>query len=129
MNDNTLKWIEKANGDYRSMLALANDANGPYYDNICFLAQQCVEKLPKAILIEDDEDVSHIHDPQKLLNLVVDFRPTLEPFRKRFIRLTRLSADVRYPYESAGKDDADFAVETCREARKALLTIFGIELD
>jgi HEPN domain-containing protein len=129
MNNNTLKWIEKANGDYRSMLALADAADGVYYDNVCFLAQQCIEKLLKAILIERDQDVPKIHDLQKLLNVVVGIQPILEPFRNKFIRLTRLSAEVRYPYESAGKAEADFAVETCQAARKALLTIFGNELD
>ena len=129
MRDSTEKWIKKALGDYAAMNTLAKAEDERYYDNICFHAQQCIEKFLKALLIENDLEVPHIHDLQKLLNLVVEGYPVLEQFRVRFTRLTRLSVEVRYPYESAGKNEAEFAVQTCREGKNVLVKIVEIGSD
>lgn|ERR1035437_419021 len=127
MNANTLQWVEKAEENYRSMLVLSKDAMDDHFDTICFLAQQSIEKLLKAILIEEETDVPKIHDLQKLLNLIVGKHPELERFRHDFTRLSRLSAAVRCPYESAGKAETDFALEASKNAREVILHIVRFE--
>ncbi len=52
MNPLTLKWIEKAEGDYITTQKLLPTTNPRLYDIICFHAQQCIEKYLKAWLQE-----------------------------------------------------------------------------
>ena len=49
MNEVAQEWINKAEGDYLTATREA-DASPPNYDAVCFHAQQCIEKLLKALL-------------------------------------------------------------------------------
>jgi HEPN domain-containing protein len=46
------EWIAKAEGDYATAQRELNAADAPNYDAVCFHAEQTVEKLMKALLIQ-----------------------------------------------------------------------------
>jgi HEPN domain-containing protein len=126
MRDSTQQWVDKAEGDFRSMVRESSVAQNPNYDIVCFLSQQCVEKLLKAIMIEEETDFPKTHDLQKLLRLLTDRHPELEVLLPSLTKLSRLGADVRYPYESAGQMEAEFAKAACVEGRETILQTLGI---
>ena len=129
MRDSTQQWVNKAEGDYRSMVRESRVAEKPNYDIVCFLSQQCVEKLLKAIMIEEDTEFPKIHDLQRLLRLLTNRHPELERLLPSLTKLSRLGADVRYPYESAGLKEAEFAKAACEEARETIRQVLGIEAE
>ena len=47
----TREWVDKAEGDFAVMERESRARKDPNYDAVCFHAQQCVEKLIKALLI------------------------------------------------------------------------------
>ncbi len=126
MKDSTQQWVHKAEGDYRSMVRESHVAENPNYDIVCFLSHQCVEKLLKATMIEEETEFPKIHDLQKLLRLLTPQHPELERLLPSLNKLSRLGVDVRYPYESAGPQEAAFAKASCEEAREAIRGILRI---
>ena len=54
------EWISKAEGDWRAMQLLHQQPG--HEDAVVFRAQQCVEKLLKARLIQLGQPVDKIHD-------------------------------------------------------------------
>jgi len=62
MNGTVKEWVLKAEADFatagRELQATAN----PNYDAVCFHAQQCVEKLMKALLIHLGVTPPKTHD-------------------------------------------------------------------
>jgi len=63
----TAEWVKKAEGDYQMAGREFRARKNPYYDGVCFHAQQCAEKYLKAFLQEHDQDIPKIH---KLLDLL-----------------------------------------------------------
>jgi HEPN domain-containing protein len=45
------EWVEKAEGDYKSAVALQRRRTEPLLDTVCYHCQQCVEKYLKAYLM------------------------------------------------------------------------------
>ena len=52
MNDLTIEWVQKAEGDYETTLRESRVRRHPNYDAVCFHAQQTAEKYLKAVLQE-----------------------------------------------------------------------------
>jgi hypothetical protein len=50
MNQLTIEWVDKAEGDFSTALREFRVRKSPNYDAVCFHAQQCVEKYLKARL-------------------------------------------------------------------------------
>ena len=46
------EWIERAESDFRVASRESAVAVDPSYDAVCFHAQQCIEKLMKAVLLD-----------------------------------------------------------------------------
>lgn len=57
MNGTVREWLDKAEGDYRVAKRELRAAERPNYDAVCYHAQQCVEKLMKAVLVHRDDGV------------------------------------------------------------------------
>jgi HEPN domain-containing protein len=59
------EWLARANGD----LALAGTPLPPggFYEDLCFHAQQAVEKALKAIYLDRGWTFRYVHDVEKLL--------------------------------------------------------------
>jgi HEPN domain-containing protein len=67
MKPRTQEWVDKAEGDFITAGRELEAPQAPYYDSVCFHAQQCVEKYFKARLYEADIPFSKIHDLRILL--------------------------------------------------------------
>ena len=120
MNEVIKEWIEKAEADYRTAEREFAVQDGFNYDAVCFHAQQCIEKLTKALLIKYHIIPPKTHDLIVLQQLVPPFcKKTLsETNDLRF--LSSAAVTFRYPGESADKDDASESLRICRKLRKEL---------
>ena len=47
MNDLTIEWVQKAEGDYETTLRESRVRRNPNYDAVCFHAQQTAEKYSR----------------------------------------------------------------------------------
>ena len=121
MNPLTLEWIEKAEEDY-NMAQLAQQASRPFYNSICFHAQQCIEKYLKARLQEADVPVPRTHNLGELLALIVPTLPAWSQWQPDFKRITEYAVDSRYPGESATAADTQHAMQVCDAVRQAVRT-------
>ena len=107
------RWLEYANGDLRTAIAIAKDPDVPPR-SACFHAQQCAEKSLKAALI-------HVGiEPPKLHNLasLVELLPPSWRVRTAtdLGRLTFWAAEARYPSDSgeASAEDVRIAIDTSK---------------
>ncbi len=119
------EWVAKAESDYatagRELQAVAN----PNYDAVCFHAQQCAEKLMKALLIHLGSIPPKTHDlvalDRLLVPLTADWSWPLEELRF----LTRASVDYRYPGESADYEEAAESFRIVMHLRERLKLLIG----
>src|SRR3989344_3553011 len=107
-----LEWIYKADQDFGyAGLGLADESG--YYDQICFLFQQAVEKYLKAYIVANDLKFVKEHSLVKLLDECVKTDVSLSILRDGCKFLTVFYFEVRYP-------DEQFVVATKEQAEKAL---------
>ena len=62
MNRTVGEWLAKADGDHDSSWRELRARKRPSYDAACFHAQQCCEKLLKALLIQRGVSSPRTHD-------------------------------------------------------------------
>ncbi len=120
------EWVEKAEGDYKA----ANvqwATNDPVYDDICFHAQQCVEKYLKAWLTEKEIDFPKTHDLEALAKLCMTTLPGLSTLMEVLRFLNAFAVEIRYPGTSAQEQDAKRCWQACLQARKFLREKLDIE--
>jgi len=123
MNRTIREWVEKANGDYNVAGRELNVPENPNYDAICFHAQQCVEKLMKAVLILHGNTPRKTHDLVELdrsLGLVCE-EWDWSLAELRFLSLSAVT--FRYPGDFADSDDAHRAFDICTRMRARLLEL------
>jgi HEPN domain-containing protein len=114
-NPIALEWVVKADADFVTAKRELRARTMPNYDAACFHAQQCVEKLLKSIMIHEGVVPPKSHDLSYLLGLILSKRPNWEVFRKDFQLLSAFAVEYRYPGESATKEMAREAVQSCRK--------------
>jgi HEPN domain-containing protein len=93
---------------------------------VCFHAQQCAEKYLKALVLEHQLPLRRIHDLEVLLDLVLPLSPAWAAFRNQILLLNDYSVDIRYPGETATKDEARAAVRAMRVVRKQTRQDLGL---
>ena len=121
MNPLTLEWVELAETDYGSVkLHLEHAFKSPFYNIICFHAQQCIEKYLKAWLQEANLPTPRTHELNDLLDLCVPTRPAWEAWRSDFSAFDKYAVDARYPGYIATEADAEHAVGICNEVRQTV---------
>ena len=101
MNDNKnekvfLEWVEKADEDLLSLASLLKHKEGSPSTG-CFLAQQAIEKLLKALIVRQGDELEKVHDLVVLSNKIKIFVPEIERFFKEITVLTRYYIETRYP--------------------------------
>jgi hypothetical protein len=69
MNELTLEWLQKAEGDYATAGRETRARRQPNYDAACFHAQQTAEKYLKALLHEHGASVPRTHSLIELLEI------------------------------------------------------------
>ena len=88
------EWLNRAH----SNLNLARkELKDVYLEDLCFNAQQAVEKGIKAILIKHGVDFPFTHDIRELLILLQGTIHELPEFVKQSAILTRFAVFTRYP--------------------------------
>lgn len=81
MNQLTVEWVDKAEGDFSTALRELRAKKSPNYDAACFHAQQCVEKYLKARLQEAGIVFGKTHNLTFLLDLLLSIEPEWDVFR------------------------------------------------
>jgi HEPN domain-containing protein len=72
-------------------------SEGVYLEDLCFHAQQAVEKAIKALLIRCAIEFPYIHDIAGLLTLLEQASQHIPPAVRQAERLTRFAVFTRYP--------------------------------
>ena len=130
MSVNIQPWLDKADGDWRAMQRLHTAVDPALADVICFHAQQCVEKLMKAVIIaRGDPDPPKIHDLRPLSRLIEAVEPAWQAQQSDLARLSLSAVLMRYPGDSATPQDAEWSVETAARLRGGLLGLLGVGAD
>ena len=111
MSEISREWIAKAEGDRVTALRELRARNAPNYDATCFHAQQAIEKLMKAFLLQHRMSFKRIHDLEVLLDSCVQQEPILGSLHSEAQLLTQYAVQFRYPGESADKTEAKQAVQ------------------
>jgi HEPN domain-containing protein len=123
MNETLKEWLAKAEGDYHTASREAQATESPNYDAVCFHAQQCVEKLMKAWLIQNSVVPPRTHDLPQLDQLLQAACPDWSWPVEELRYLTRAAVDFRYPGETADADEAREALAICKRIREKLLAM------
>lgn len=126
MNELTVEWIEKAEGDFDTAGRELRARQRPNYDAACFHAQQVTEKYLKAFLQEHSQAFPKTHNLVELLELCLVVDSDFETYRNRLILLDRYAVRFRYPGDAADRDEARDAYRTARVLRRLLRTKLGL---
>jgi HEPN domain-containing protein len=88
------EWLNRA----RSNLVLASmHSEGVYLEDLCFNAQQAVEKAINAPLIQRHVQFPYVHDIAELLTILEAADQEIPPAIRQAARLTRFAVFTRYP--------------------------------
>ena len=128
INPLTLERVRKAETDYLMMKAAQQISAPDMQDQVCFHAQQCVEKYLKAWLQEANLRVPRTHNLNALLRLIVPTHPEWRAWRTDFAKFTPHAVDVRYEIFLTAAD-ATHAVRVCTEVRAAIRTVLQLPND
>ncbi len=122
----TAEWVQKAEGDFATLLRETRARKHPNYDGACFHAQQCAEKYLKARLCEAGIAHARIHDLVALLECALPAEPEWERHREDLAYLSAFAVIYRYPGESADRESALDARARCRRFRCAARRALGL---
>jgi HEPN domain-containing protein len=117
------EWVDRAESDYRVACRESQVDVDPSYDAVCFHAQQCIEKLMKAVLIDRGQTPPRTHDLLALASLLVVVVPTWTWPSSELSTLTAAAVGFRYPGDPAEHEDADDMLEICTRLRTSLLAL------
>ena len=110
-------WINKAEGDWGTLLREHSITINPNLDAVCFHAQQCAEKYLKARLTEAGIEFRKTHDLTYLYELVLQAEPKWTFLKFGLSDLNAFAVASRYPGLDANQEQAERAVEYCRVIR------------
>ncbi len=124
MNEVVREWIDKAAGDYLTATREVQ-ADPPNYAAACFHAQQCIEKLLKAVVIAKGEIPPKTHDLTILSSLLSSLEPEWHWAVEQLRLLSRSAVIFRYPGESADREEAEAALGVAKAMRERLLSLLA----
>jgi HEPN domain-containing protein len=124
MPSETVKeWMAKAEGDFAVACREMRARKSPNYDAVCFHCQQCVEKLMKGLLIHLGVTPPKTHMLVVLDELLGSVCPIWAWPADELRFLSHSAVFLRYPGESAEKDEAREAMAVARKMRLKLLAL------
>lgn len=92
--DDPREWLNRA----RSSLVLAkNQITAVYLEDLCFQAQQAVEKAVKAVLIKHSVEFPYVHDLSLLLSMLEEAGEVIPDAVRKAEELTPYAFMTRYP--------------------------------
>jgi HEPN domain-containing protein len=122
----TREWVAKAEGDFHTARREARVRQAPNYDAVCFHCQQSAEKYLKAFLQEQRQNFPRVHNLNQLLELCLPFDAEFELQRDLLKDLSKYAVEIRYPGDSANKDDARIALRTLIGVRTFMRRKLGL---
>jgi HEPN domain-containing protein len=121
------EWIAKAEGDWEALEILLTSNSPGLRDAVVFHAQQCVEKLLKARLIQLGQPVDKIHDLAALSRQLEAVDDQWGWDDQELADLSSGAVLARYPgYETSAEEQAEL-VELASNVRQALRILLGSE--
>jgi HEPN domain-containing protein len=126
MNATVREWISKAEGDYATAARELNPTGTPNLDAVCFHAEQCIEKLMKALLIHLGVTPPRSHDLVALDRLLTPVCQGWSWPVEELRLLTRAAVDFRYPGDSADQKEASESFDIATRMRAKLRSLFDI---
>jgi HEPN domain-containing protein len=117
------KWLSKAEDDLNfARLGLKNE----FYAQVCFLAQQCIEKSLKAFLLFQGRLYPKTHKLVELWTLCSEIGDGLSQFKEKFKIIDEYYMPTRYPDAVPGTLASGLPSED--NAREALNTAESVYL-
>lgn len=123
MSSIVLEWVERAESDFRVAQRESMVSVDPSYDAVCFHAQQCIEKLMKAVLIDRGQAPPRTHDLLALASQLAVVVPSWSWAAAELSTLSAAAVGFRYPGDPAEHEDADDMLDICRRVRASLLPL------
>lgn len=120
MKPETREWVDKAEGDWGTMLRESEVLIDPNYDAVCFHAQQCAEKYLKAKLFDADIPFRKTHDLLNLLGSALTVEPEWTIYEDLLSKLSVFGVAGRYPGLVSNELQAREAVQNCRDIRSVV---------
>jgi len=120
------EWVQKAEGDYQTATTMVRKRKQRSPDNVCFCAEQCIEKYLKAFLVQHRIPFPKTHLLESLLDLIIQVEPSLEHLRSALAVLQPYAVEVRYPGFSATVEESQEAVKIMKRVRAVLRQQFGL---
>ncbi|MCS5693637.1 HEPN domain-containing protein [Cyanobium sp. FGCU-6] len=121
------EWIAKAEGDWEALEILQTRNSPGLRDAVVFHAQQCVEKLLKARLIQLGQTVDKIHDLAVLSRQLEAVDGQWSWDGEELANLSSGAVLARYPgFETSAEEQAEL-VEIAGRVRRALKILLGSE--
>ena len=122
----TQEYIDRAEEDWNIAGLSFRSRRTPSYNGSCFHAQQCAEKYLKGQLQEEGLAIPKTHDLGKLLDMLLPTHPLWAAMRPALDSLTLYAVAVRYPGDSADKEEAREAMKLCRGVRAEVRGSLGL---
>ena len=106
-------WIDRTKSSYE--LSKATISNNIYFEDLCYQAQQAVEKSLKGLLIYYGVEPEFTHNIGRLLNELEKFTEIAENIREA-MDLTNYAVQTRYPgeYDDITKEEYEKAVKIAK---------------
>lgn len=104
--------MSKANDDIKWA---KHDFEGGFYEQVCFISQQIIEKTLKAFLLFHKKPLRKIHDLAALLENCVQIDSSFSDFQAECDKITQYYVETRYPGINIIVDEKD-AVEALSAA-------------
>ena len=120
--DSAAEWLNRA----RSDLALAKSrCDDVYLEDLCFHAQQAVEKAIKAVFISYKWKFPYIHDLSALLTALLNHGMEIPARIQDCVVLTKFAVEGRYPGfgEALSEDEYQSSIATAEDVMIWVQTI------
>ena len=107
-------WIVKVADDIRWA---EHGYDGKFYEQVCFISQQIIEKTFKAFMLFHKRPLRKIHDLASLLENCVQIDSSFSDFQGACDQITQYYVETRYPGVRIAVDgkDASEALEKAKE--------------
>jgi len=123
-----LNWLKRARSNLE-IAKMGRVTQGILYEDLCFDAQQAVEKSLKAILINLNQSFPNTHSIGILLKLIEEAGVVIPKNINQAKLLTAYAVDARYPgdYEPVNKEEYKEALKIAENVFKWLDNIIKFE--
>ena len=123
-----LNWLKRARSNLERA-KIGKVSPGILYEDLCFDAQQAVEKSLKAMLIKLDQSFPNTHSIGTLLKLIEEAGVEIPKNINQAKLLTTYAVDARYPgdYEPVSKEEYKEALKIAEDVFKWLDNIIKFE--